>query len=63
MTYIKLSGKSSVGGVSMPGWTSILAFVSFFSGLILLSLAIVAEYIWKIHEEVKARPGYIIKKK
>ncbi|MFO7868449.1 MAG: glycosyltransferase [Bacteroidales bacterium] len=63
LTYIKLSGKSSIGGVSMPGWTSILAFVSFFSGLILLSLAIVAEYIWKIHEEVKARPGYIIKKK
>ncbi|MDA3882660.1 MAG: glycosyltransferase [Bacteroidales bacterium] len=63
LTYIKLLGKSSIGGVSMPGWTSILAFVSFFSGLILLSLAIVAEYIWKIHEEVKARPGYIIKKK
>jgi dolichol-phosphate mannosyltransferase len=63
LTYIKLTGKTSIGGVSMPGWTSILAFVAFFSGLILLSLGIVAEYIWKIHEEVKGRPGYIIKKK
>ena len=63
LAYVKLSGQQSIGGVSMPGWTSILAFVSFFSGLILLSLGIVAEYIWKIHEEVKGRPGYIIKKK
>lgn len=63
LAYVKLTGQKSVGGVSMPGWTSILAFVAFFSGLILLSLGIVAEYIWKIHEEVKGRPGYIIKKK
>jgi len=63
LAYIKLSGQNSIGGVSMPGWTSILAFVAFFSGLILFSLGIVAEYIWKIHEEVKGRPGYIIKKK
>lgn len=63
LSYIKLTGQTSIGGVSMPGWTSILAFVSFFSGLILLSLGIVAQYIWKIHEEVKARPGFIIKKK
>lgn len=63
LAFIKLTGQQSIGGVSVPGWASILAFVSFFSGLILLSLAIVAEYIWKIHEEVKGRPGYIIKKK
>jgi len=61
--YIKLTGSSSIGGVSVPGWTSLLAFLSLFSGLILLSLGIVAEYIWKIHDEVKGRPGYIIKKK
>nr|HPH17046.1 glycosyltransferase [Bacteroidales bacterium] len=42
LTYIKLTGQTSIGGVSMPGWTSILAFVAFFSGLILLSLGIVA---------------------
>ncbi len=63
LAYVKIAGKTSIGGVSMPGWTSILAFVSFFSGLILLSLGIVAEYIWKIHEEVKDRPSFIIKRK
>lgn len=46
----------------IPGWTSIIVAVSFFSGLILLSLGIISEYIWRIFEEVKNRPGYIIKK-
>ncbi len=50
-------------GFSIPGWASIVIFISFFSGLILLSLGIIAEYIWRIYEEVKNRPGYIIKKK
>lgn len=63
VVYVKFSGTSSFGGVSVPGWTSLLAFLALFSGLILLSLGIVAEYIWKIHEEVKGRPGYIIKRK
>jgi dolichol-phosphate mannosyltransferase len=63
LTVLKFFGKTSVGGISVPGWTSTTAIVSLFSGLILLSLGIIAEYIWKIYDEVKARPGYIIKKK
>lgn len=47
----------------IPGWTSTVVIISFFSGLILFSLGIIAEYIWRIYEEVKGRPGYIIKKK
>ncbi len=47
----------------VPGWTSTVIIISFFSGLILFSLGIIAEYIWRIYEEVKNRPGYIIKKK
>ena len=46
----------------MPGWTTIIALVAFFNGLMLFCLGIVAEYIWRIYEEVKARPGFIIRK-
>ena len=60
---IKILGEKSLGGFSIPGWTSTLIFLSLFSGLILLSLGIIAEYIWRIYEEVKDRPGYIIKSK
>jgi dolichol-phosphate mannosyltransferase len=61
-TYIKVLGNSAFWGNLIPGWTSIILFISFFSGLILLSLGVIAKYIWLIFEEVKNRPGYIIKK-
>ncbi len=56
--YAKLNGL-----ITIPGWTLLVIYISFFSGLILLSLGIIAEYIWRIFDEVKGRPGYIIKKK
>ncbi|HAF30835.1 MAG TPA: hypothetical protein DCG75_17485 [Bacteroidales bacterium] len=62
-TYIRLFGNEDFWGKHMPGWTSTVVIISFFSGLILFSLGIIAEYIWRIYEEVKNRPGYIIKKK
>jgi dolichol-phosphate mannosyltransferase len=62
-SYIRLFGNPNFWGKYMPGWTSTMVIISFFSGLILFSLGIIAEYIWRIYEEVKNRPGYIIKKK
>ncbi|GAB2770439.1 glycosyltransferase [Salinimicrobium soli] len=62
-SYIKLFGNPEFWGSTMPGWTSTIVIVSFFSGLILFSLGVIAEYIWRIYEEVKDRPGFIIKKK
>lgn len=59
---IKFSVNESFLGLSVPGWASSFVLISFFSGLILFSLGIIAEYIWRIHEEVKERPGFIIKK-
>jgi dolichol-phosphate mannosyltransferase len=59
----KLSGERHLMGFAIPGWTTTVIFISFFSGMILFSLGIIAEYIWRIYEEVKGRPGYIIKKK
>jgi dolichol-phosphate mannosyltransferase len=51
------------GIIEIPGWTLLVITFTFFSGLILLSLGIIAEYVWRIFDEVKARPGYIIKEK
>lgn len=61
--YIKLFGNPDYWKLEVQGWVSIVILISFFSGLILLSLGIIAEYIWRIYEEVKNRPGYIIRKK
>jgi len=51
------------GIIEIPGWTLLVITFTFFSGLILLSLGIIAEYVWRIFDEVKGRPGFIIKEK
>jgi len=61
--YIGLFGNPAFWGERLPGWTSTVVIIAFFSGIILFSLGIIAEYIWRIYEEVKGRPGYIIRKK
>jgi len=61
--YIQVFGNREFWGMTVPGWTSTILFISFFSGLILFSLGVISQYILLIYEEVKARPGYIIREK
>lgn len=61
--YVALFGNPDFWGEKLPGWTSTVVIISFFSGITLFSLGIIAEYIWRIYEEVKGRPGFIIRKK
>ena len=55
--YIKLFTDNA-----MWGWASTLIPLSFFSGIQLLSLGIIGEYIGKIYSESKHRPRYFIEK-
>ena len=45
------------------GWTSIMVVVTFFGGIQLMSIWIIAEYVGRIYDETKQRPQYIIDKK
>ena len=45
------------------GWTSIMVAITLFSGVQLLSLWIMSEYIGRIYDETKQRPQYIVEKK
>lgn len=52
-----------LGGSNLvAGWTSLITVVTFFSGVQLLSLWIMSEYIGRIYDESKARPQYIVDK-
>ena len=46
-----------------PGLSSTILIITFFSGLQLLALGVLGEYIGRIYDEVKKRPKYIIDKK
>lgn len=47
----------------VPGWTSIVAVLLIFNGIILILLGVIGEYIGRIYDEVRGRPLYIIDKK
>lgn len=46
-----------------PGWTTITVLILFLSSAILTSLGIIGEYLWRILDETRKRPGYVIDKK
>ena len=46
-----------------PGWTSIMVAITLFSGVQLVSIWIISEYIARIYDETRHRPEYIIAKK
>ena len=60
LIYALLSFAFSANGPE-PGWTSIMVAQTFFSGVIMLAIWILAEYIARIYDESKMRPQYIIK--
>lgn len=49
-----------IQGKNVPGYTTILIMMLSLSGVILLSLGVIGEYIGKIYMEIKNRPKYII---
>jgi dolichol-phosphate mannosyltransferase len=49
-----------IKGNIYPGWASIVILVSLLGGLILLTLGIIGEYLWRILEETRKRPHYVI---
>jgi glycosyltransferase involved in cell wall biosynthesis len=51
---------TAVCGKAVPGWASTTCIVCFVSGVQLLGLGIIGEYIGKIYLETKDRPRYII---
>lgn len=54
---------SHIKHYSIPGWTSIVIIIAFFSGIIIMSIGIIGEYLAKVLIEVKNRPLYQIKNK
>ena len=50
-------------GKAVSGWASMTCIICFVSGVQLISLGIIAQYIGKVYMETKQRPRYIISKR
>ena len=50
-------------GNTVQGWASICAFICFTSGLQLICIGVLGEYVGKIYLETKERPRYIISRR
>ena len=47
-------------GIDVPGWPTVVVSIMFFSGVQLLFIGILGEYLARVYEEVKGRPPYVV---
>jgi glycosyltransferase involved in cell wall biosynthesis len=52
--------RTLIYGIDVPGFASLIVSVTFLSGIQLLSLGVLGEYIGRIFAEVKRRPLYLV---
>ena len=49
-------------GSPVPGWPTLVVMISFFSGVQLMSIGVLGEYVGRAFIQTKQRPKYIIEK-
>jgi glycosyltransferase involved in cell wall biosynthesis len=47
-------------GIPVPGYPTIVVSIMFFSGVQLLSLGLIGEYLGRVFDEVKRRPNFVV---
>jgi polyisoprenyl-phosphate glycosyltransferase len=49
-----------LGNIAVPGFTTIIVLLTFFSGLILVMLGIIGEYLWRVFDATQKKPESVI---
>ncbi|HKD16454.1 MAG TPA: glycosyltransferase family 2 protein [Thermoanaerobaculia bacterium] len=52
-----------VHGQPIQGWTSLMVVLAFLSGVQLVSLGILGEYLWRTLDAARARKGYLVRER
>ena len=56
-------GRFLAGRIHVPGWTTVVLLLTFFSGVILLALGVIGEYLVRVLREVQRRPSWCIRQR
>lgn len=48
-------------GSPFPGWAPIMIVTLLIGGLLMVMLGIIGEYVWRIYDEVRRKPNYVIR--
>lgn len=51
------------GETPFAGWAPIMIVILLVGGLIMVMLGVIGEYVWRINEEVRKRPNYVVRDK
>ena len=49
------------GDTPFTGWAPIMIVILLVGGLIMVMLGVIGEYVWRINEEVRKRPNYVVR--
>jgi polyisoprenyl-phosphate glycosyltransferase len=52
-----------MGATPFSGWAPIMIVILLVGGMIMTMLGVIGEYVWRINEEVRKRPNYVIRDK
>jgi polyisoprenyl-phosphate glycosyltransferase len=48
--------------IPFTGWAPIMILILVIGGLLMLMLGIIGEYVWRIYDEVRGKPNYIVRR-
>lgn len=51
------------GETPFTGWAPIMMAILFVGGLIMVMLGVIGEYVWRIYDEVRKKPNFVIRQK
>jgi len=51
------------GETPFQGWAPIMILILLVGGVIMVMLGVIGEYVWRINEEVRKRPNYVVRDK
>ena len=57
---VSVAANALLGRGSVPGFPTLVALLTFLLGLVLLTLGVIGEYIWRILDEVSRKPETVI---